>query len=244
MARPPSSGPTEAAALQVRAEEARLRGAYARRAPGDRYALSNPAQLFLLQERERATLALLRRHGLLPLGERRLLEVGCGGGQWLRDLVRWGAEPSRLCGVDLLPERVAESRRLCAPAVGLARASGTSLPFPDRRFDLVLQSTVFTSLLDPDVRRAVAREMLRVLRPGGAVIWYDYHVNNPRNPDVRRVGRGEIAALFPGCRLELERVTLAPPLARLLAGRAWTLCQALAAVPWLRTHYLGLVWKP
>jgi SAM-dependent methyltransferase len=145
--------------------------------------------------------------------------------------------------VDLLGHRLAEARRLSAPEVELAGASGTALPFRDAEFDLVLQSTVFTSILDAEVRRAVAREMLRVLRPDGAILWYDYHVNNPRNPDVRRVGRGEIEALFPGCRLELRRVTLAPPITRLLAARAWTLCQMVAGVPWLRTHYLGLVWK-
>jgi hypothetical protein len=75
-------------------------------------------------------------------------------------------------------------------------------------------------------------------------LWYDLRVNNPRNPDVRRVGREEIAALFPGCRLTLRRVTLAPPLARLLAARAGTLARVLAAVPALRTHHLGVLRKP
>jgi SAM-dependent methyltransferase len=229
---------------QVRAEEARVRAAYARRAPGDRYAFSNPAYLLMLQERERATLSLLGRHGFLPLGARPVLEVGCGAGQWLRDLVRWGAEPGAVHGVDLLADRLAEARGSCAAAVGLARASAPELPYPAGRFDLVLQSTVFTSILDPAVRRAAAAEMLRVLRPGGAVLWYDYYYDNPRNPDVRRVGRRELESLFPGCAMAIERVTLAPPLARLLAARAPLLCQALARLPWLRTHYLGLVWKP
>ena len=173
-----------------------------------------------------------------------MLEVGCGAGQWLRDLVRWGAAPGRLHGVDLLGDRLAEARESCAPAVGLAQASATELPYPSARFDLVLQSTVFTSILDPAVRRAAAAEMLRVLRSGGAVLWYDYYYDNPRNPDVRRVGRGELASLFPGCSLAIERVTLAPPLTRMLAGHAALLCQALSRLPWLRTHYLGLIRKP
>jgi ubiquinone/menaquinone biosynthesis C-methylase UbiE len=33
----------------------------------------------------------------------------------------------------------------------------------------------------------IVREMLRVLNPEGFVLWYDYHVNTPRSPDVRRV---------------------------------------------------------
>ncbi|MEP6687708.1 MAG: class I SAM-dependent methyltransferase [Gemmatimonadales bacterium] len=225
----------------ARAEEARVREAYARRRPGDRYAFSNPAHLFMMQEREAATLALLVRQGLLPLGDRDILEVGCGGGQWLLDFVRWGARPDRLHGVDLLPERIAQARRVCAPAVVLSRSGATALPYGDGTFDLVLQATVFSSILDPAVRRAVALEMLRVLRPAGVVLWYDLRMNNPSNPDVRGVDRDEIVALFPGCTAAVARVTLAPPLARLLAGRIPWLARALAVAPLLRTHWLGVL---
>jgi hypothetical protein len=58
------------------------------------------------------------------------------------------------------------------------------------------------------------------------------------------VGREEIGALFPGCRTTLTRVTLAPPLARILAPKAPAVARMLAAVPWLRTHYLGVLRKP
>ena len=49
------------------------------------------------------------------------------------------------------------------------------------------QATVFSSTLDRRMRQNIAREMLRVLKPEGIVLWYDYHVNNSRNPDVRGV---------------------------------------------------------
>jgi ubiquinone/menaquinone biosynthesis C-methylase UbiE len=227
-----------------RPEEARIREVYARRATGERYAYSNPAHLFMMQERERATLALLKREGLLPLAGRAVLDVGCGGGQWLQDLVRWGAEPEHLHGVDLLGERVAQARRVAAPGVTVVQGSGSSLPFGTGAFDLALQATVFSSILNGAVRREMAGELARVLRPGGAVLWYDLRVNNPQNPDVRRVSRGEIAELFPGWRVTLERVTLAPPLTRALAERAGVAARLLATVPWLLTHYLGLLRKP
>ena len=35
------------------------------------------------------------------------------------------------------------------------------------------------------MKQAVAEEMLRVLKPQGLILWYDYHVNNPWNKDVR-----------------------------------------------------------
>ena len=227
-----------------RAEEARVREAYARRRTGDRYAFSNPAHLYMMQEREAAVLSLLGREGLLPLGDRAILEVGCGSGQWLLDFVRWGARPDRLHGVDLLPERIARARRVCAPEVTLTQCGATALPYGDGTFDLVLQATVLSSILDDGVRHAIASEMLRVLRPGGTVLWYDIRVDNPDNPDVRRVARDEIEALFPGCRVALTRATLAPPLTRLLAPRAPWFARTLAAAPFLRTHYLGVLRRP
>jgi hypothetical protein len=81
------------------------------------------------------------------------------------------------------------------------------------------------------------------VRPDGLILWYDYHVSNPRNRDVRGVSRAEIRALFPGCRIELRRVTLAAPIARVVA-RSPVAHALLHAVPFLRTHYLGVIRKP
>jgi hypothetical protein len=53
--------------------------------------------------------------------------------------------------------------------------------------DLVLQSTVFSSLLDDAFQQRLADAMWRWLKPGGAVVWYDFTVDNPRNRDVRGV---------------------------------------------------------
>ncbi len=229
-----------------RDEAARVAEAYARRDAGagrTLYTLQHPGTLFIMQALERILLRMLRRAGLLPVEGRRLLEVGCGTGDWLRALIRWGCRPQDLAGIDLLPERVDAARSLCPAGLDLRPGDATALPYPDASFDLVLQSTMFTSILDDGVRRRAAAEMLRVLRPGGHVIWYDFRVNNPRNPDVRRVGAAEIRALFPGCNVRLRSVTLAPPIVRRLAGVSWLLCHVLSWFPFLRTHYLGLLRK-
>jgi SAM-dependent methyltransferase len=205
----------------------------------DRYRLTNPGQLFMVQERERRLLGLLTRHGFAErLGGARVLDVGCGSGGLLLDLVRYGARMDLLAGVDLMPGRIAVARdRL--PTADLRRVSATDLPFDDGRFDLVCQCVVFSSLLDRQAARRVAAEMRRVLRTDGLIVWYDLRVDNPRNPQVRGIGRAELAALFPGCALDIESLTLAAPLARLLAPRAWPLAAALARLPALRTHLLA-----
>ena len=71
------------------------------------------------------------------------------------------------------------------------------------------------------MKQRIASEMIRVVKKEGAILWYDYHVNNPWNPDVRGVKKQEIHRLFPGCRIRLQRMTLAPPLVRLLAPYSW-----------------------
>ena len=226
-------------------EEDRIRDAYRRRdarvGGRARGGWLEPAYVQLAHELERAMLAVLRGLTGPRLGSLRVLEVGCGGGSWLQSLVKWGVDPARLTGVDLLPGRLGEARRVCAPGVALVCATATQLPLANASVDLVLQATVFTSILDPAVRAAAAREMRRVLAPGGAMLWYDFRVDNPRNPDVRGVGRREIARLFPDCTIRLRTVTLAPPLGRLVSPRSWTLAHLLGCVPWLRTHYLGVV---
>jgi ubiquinone/menaquinone biosynthesis C-methylase UbiE len=226
------------------AEEARIRAAYARREKNDeRYSWFNPGYQMMVQECERRMLSLLMRSGFGELQFKTTLEVGCGTGHWLREFVKWGVRPENVTGIDLLPDRLLIARQLCAPAVRIQRASAASLPFSSESFDIVLQATVFTSILDEDVKRQAAAEMLRVLKPNGVILWYDYHVNNPRNPDVRGVKRREIDGLFPSCRIELERLTLVPPLARFLARYSSMACYLLAKISPLCTHYLGVMRK-
>ena len=82
-----------------------------------------------------------------------------------------------------------------------------------------------------------------MLKPGGAFLCYDFRVKSPRNPHVRQVTRRDLHQLFPELHGPVQSVTLAPPLARLVAGRAWTLAAVLQAIPWLRTHLLAVLVK-
>lgn len=225
----------------ARADAARVRDAYARRDKSSRESAFDAAHLFMVQDQERAVLACLKRHAIHSLGGLRILEIGCGTGRWVRELVQWGAEPRHVVGVDLLEGSIVAARDRCPPGVALHVGNATRLPFRDASFDLVLQSTVFTSILDARIRAEVASEMLRVMRPSGLILWYDFVVSNPRNPDVRGVPTREIRQLFPGCRISMRRLTLAPPLVRAIAPWSRPLCSVLNAVPALRTHVLAAI---
>ena len=231
--------------MSVTDEQTRLAEVYgdrARRLPADYYSPFHPGNLFILQGRERAWLRLLARVGLTELSACQILDLGCGTGGDLRRFLELGALPENLHGVDLLSERLERARAL-SPQLHFERADAQELPFAEASFDLVLQSTAFSSIVDPDIRLRVAAEALRVLKPGGVLLWYDMRVTDPRNPDLVPMTSREIARLFPTCERHLEAVTLLPPVARRLAPRAWRLCTLLEAVPALRSHYAGVFRK-
>jgi len=212
---------------------------YARRTDGDRYSVLRPEVWQMLQERQRALLRGLTARGLTELASLRLTEVGCGSGGNLLELLRLGFAPEHLCGLELLPERHAQARQVLPEATPVWLGDALKAPVPEASQDLVLQSTVFSSLLDDSFQQQLAHTMWGWLKPGGHLLWYDFTVNNPRNPDVRGVPLARLRALFPQGQVLAERVTLAPPLARMLCRIHPGLYPVFNAVPWLRTHVLA-----
>jgi SAM-dependent methyltransferase len=91
-------------------EEIRIQAAYARRQDNDLYSLFNAGALFMVQEEKRVLLALLKRYGVYSLSSKKILEVGCGTGYWLREFIQWGAHPAHITGIDLLPDHVERAR--------------------------------------------------------------------------------------------------------------------------------------
>jgi len=218
---------------------------YARRpALDDRYHPLRPDVWQSLQERQRAMLRLFRTLELVDLSALRLLEVGCGAGGNLLELLRLGFAPEHLAGIDLLSERVARARRVLPAAVRLEAGDAITAPVPDASLDVVYVSTVFSSLLDDGTQQRLADAMWRWLRPGGGVLWYDFAFDNPRNADVRGVPLKRVRELFAQGTLRARRVTLAPPLARAVCRLHPAAYHVFNAVPLLRTHVLAWIAKP
>ncbi len=228
-----------------------LAARYARRQAvglADRYSPLQPDVWQTLQERQRGLIALLLQAGWSDPGPLHLTEVGCGGGGNLLELLRLGFKPEHLQGVELLPERHAQARAVLPASTRLwlgDAADPAQAPVAAASQDLVLQSTVFSSLLDDAFQQRLAQVMWHWLRPGGAVVWYDFAVDNPRNPDVRGVPLARVRQLFPQARrIEARRVTLAPPLARVVCRMHPALYGLCNALPLLRTHRLAWIEKP
>ena len=218
---------------------------YARRAGSERYSLMRPEVWQMLHERQRAMLQLFAHSAsnTTGLAEWRVTEVGCGSGGNLLELLRLGLSPEHLTGLELLPERHAQARRVLPQATQVWLGDACQAPVEPGSQDLVLAFTVFSSLLDDAFQQRLADAMWRWVKPGGAVLWYDFVVDNPRNPDVRGVPLGRVRQLFPQARLDVCRVTLAPPLARAVCRVHPGLYTLFNAVPGLRTHRLAWLGK-
>ena len=216
---------------------------YARRTADDRYSLMRPDVWHTVQERQRAMLRLFAQQGLNDLSAVRLMEVGCGAGGNLLELLRAGVRPEHLSGVELLPDRVEAARAVLPPTVVLHLGDALALDVPPASLDIVFVSTVFSSLLDDVFQQRLAEALWRWVRPGGAVLWYDFTVNNPRNPDVRGVPLSRVRALFPLGRVTASRLTLAPPIARAATRFHPSLYTLFNILPLLRTHVLCWIAK-
>jgi SAM-dependent methyltransferase len=222
-----------------------VRVRYARRNPTDpRYQMLNPAVWQSVLERQRETLRLLARVAPNDLAQLDVLEVGCGGGGNLLELLRFGFDAARLHGIELLEERHALARHALPAAVRLTLGDASNAAVPSESCEIVLQSTVFSSLLDDAFQQRLADAMWRWVKPGGGVLWYDFKVNNPRNADVRGVPLARVRELFPHGVLQSRRITLAPPIARAVTRVHPSLYTVFNAVPLLRTHVLAWIAKP
>ena len=230
----------------VELESKRCQDEYRRRAreiDPDLYAPWQPGEILMMNERERIAAIMLRTIGRFPVIGDRCLELGFGRLGWLGRLISWGVRESDLYGVELDRERAMVAMS-ALPSANLRVGNAVRLPWGDELFDLIVVSTLFSSILDARVQDAISKEIDRVLLPGGVVLWYDAAVNNPKNRNLVGLSRSDIARLFPSYELYLRRATLAPPIARRLARASWSLATAASAIPFLRTHLVGTLVKP
>jgi SAM-dependent methyltransferase len=227
-------------------EAERIRLEYSRRAaalPPDYYAWHREVNQYFQASARRAATRLLTKAGVFPLADARIADIGCGHGQWLLEFLQWGAAARNLHGIDLIENRIAYTRERIADA-DLRIGDACRLPWPDGSMNLVTQFTVFSSILNEAVRRDAAREMLRVTRSGGHILWYDMRRSHPANRALRGIDSAEIHALFPGCPIRSLAVTLAPPVARAAVKLSWAAAFALEQIPLASTHLAALIQVP
>jgi len=151
-----------------------------------------------------------------PQDSHRLLDVGCGSGQFA---VKVAPVVAHVTGVDLTPAMLDEARRH-ADAAGVTNicwklGDSAALPVASDSFDVVVSRSMFHHAADP---AATLAEMRRACVPGGRIFVSDLSpepgkapafdaIELLRDPSHRRaLTEGELLAL--GAALELERIAM------------------------------------
>ena len=138
--------------------------------------------LILWGNMNRLTQAVLSDLAVEPRS--RVLQVACVYGDFSNKLARHLAHNgSRLDIVDVAPIQLQNAREKLAgnDNIGLHHEDSTALRFPDASFD---ETVVFFLLHEQpeDARRKTIEQAMRVTRPGGRVIFVDYHGPRKSNP--------------------------------------------------------------
>ncbi|QOC23939.1 methyltransferase domain-containing protein [Wenzhouxiangella sp. AB-CW3] len=99
-----------------------------------------------------------------------LVDLGCGTGLMLAR-IEDSRSDARLTGVDLSADMLAVARDRLAPSTGLIQASIERLPLASRSADVLVSTSVFHFIRNPE---SALEEMSRVLRPGGQLVVTDW----------------------------------------------------------------------
>lgn len=189
------------------------------------------------QDEIRLQIDILLKKYFKDRGKLSILEIGAGSGANAYIFQNLGLSIENVSFNELLPERI-EVIKQNFPANKLYPGDAIQIEF-DQHFDIIFQSTVFTSILSIQARQELASKMWDLLKPNGIVLWYDFIYNNPSNPDVRKVSVSEVEQLFANAiKKEIVKVTLAPPIGRKV-GKFYKLFNFKI----LRSHILAVFQK-
>lgn len=206
------------------------------------YSFVLPQNYYLVSSREKIFISSLLKYFGTDYSDLKVLDLGFGSGNDIFNLIKAGFKVENISGVEVIEERFQYVKSII-PNADLKLNNGFNIPFEDNKFDLIIQSTVFSSILNPESRAKLANEMIRVLKPKGKVFFYDIRFNNPWNKNVVKMDKDEINRIFKNEVKRFNAVTLNPILVRKIASGSIILCELLEKVPFFCSHYYTIIEK-
>ncbi len=199
---------------------------------------SDKFEIYKNKEREFYYAKILHNLFGSSLSDCSVLEIGAGEGKNISFFKQIGIPSKNIWANEIISGRIKKLKK-AHPDIHLLK--GNALDIQETGpFDIIMQSLVFTSILDQSFRNELANKIFELLKPNGLILWYDFVYNNPKNPDVKKVSRKEIRSLFPNASISFYRVTLAPPIGRRI-GKLYNIINFIA--PFLRTHIIAVIKK-
>ncbi|HEY9090070.1 class I SAM-dependent methyltransferase [Parasphingorhabdus sp.] len=121
------------------------------------------------------------RSHIVPKAQGHVLELGCGGGINLQFYDR--AKVTRLTGLDPSAELLDYTRKEAQKldfAMDILDGVGEAMPFADNSFDTLLTTFTLCSVQDG---KQVLKEMRRVLKPGGKILFLEHGRAPDKGPE-------------------------------------------------------------
>ena len=157
-------------------------------------------------------------------------------------LIRLGAKEENINGIDIRKNRLNDCKKRF-PNSEINYMDARKLNFDENYFDIITVFTFFSSLLNENYQNEVSKELIRVLKPKGLIVFYDLRYNNPFNPNVVGITKSRLNDIFKNKLVDYDLLTLIPPLARSLGTLNYLLYKTLSYIPFLKSHYFAIIQK-
>ena len=178
----------------------------------------------------------------VDLKNKKILDVGCAGGNTVKLMMSLGANEKNIYGIDIRKNRI-EHAKMMYPSAKFFKMDARNIKYPDNKFDFINIFTLFSSIKDSKSRKQISNEIQRVLKPNGLILYYDLRYANPINQNVVPIDQKEIDYMFPKMKKIIKLITVMPPLVRSLGAFTISIYPILSKISILRTHYIGLFRK-
>jgi len=159
------------------------------------YSWRNPVGLYMRWRIQHSIIKMLNKNSII-LSDKKILDIGCGYGEWLHFFSVIRGDSQNLVGIDITEERIKRARMI-NPGINFICSDATYLPFADQSFDIVMQFDCFEHFVDEEALNKASSEVIRILKRNGMLIWFDLlPFCNKLNPMNRGYTLKEVIALF------------------------------------------------
>ncbi len=202
----------------------------------------SPWNVAVLRERHKALahcLKLIDRKQ--KLHDLEMLDVGCGNGLFINEMIGMGIDPGRVCGLDLFQDRIDSARSHVPASVTLQRADFLTIR-PEAKYNLICLCTTLSSIPEDGARVKFLKHTRQHLKAGGFLLIYDFDRSRSwsKSVFVKPITTDVIATESATRLLWRARVTPSFFLGHRLTRRLPWINPILFWLPPLKTHFVGL----
>lgn len=179
----------------------------------------NPEVLFQILATETSVVKAFQKIKDSPV-DSLVLNVGCGNGADNFQLLRLHYKIENICGIDINDERLSVAQHIF-PNSTCEIGDASKMRYADNYFDIVFESTMFSTLSNDNLCNTIASEMIRVCKPNAHIVLVDWKIPKPNNPSYNALTKKKLFKFFKvGLETDLiytTRGALIPPIGRFLS---------------------------